>query len=190
MGLLINQGVQDTTQDNKFNPIVAKDVLLQITAIKLAPGVENTLEVTLKVLEGEHRNRLVFDRIQYAKTSAFDMTWKYRALRACAGVPYKDGEPATIDIEKLLLNKAVKADLGIRKGKNKDGDDTDYQNIIYHKVTDTSKGANISDITFVDTAPSTLEEVTPTPVVTPTPTQFEEAYSDPGLSITDEADWD
>lgn len=189
MGLLINQGVQDTSQDNKFNPIVAKDVLLQITAIKLAAGLENTLEITLKVLDGEHKNRLVFDRIQYAKTAAYDMTWKYRALRACAGVPYVEGEAATIDIEKLLLNKAVKADLGIRKAPNKKGEEQEYQDIKYHKVTDTSKGANISEVMPTTPAP---KKVTPPaqPVTTPSPSSFIETYEEPVLSVSDEADWD
>lgn len=189
MGLLINQGVQDTSQDNKFNPIVAKDVLLQIIGIKLAPGLENTLEITLKVLDGEHKNRIVFDRIQYAATKAFDMTWKYRALRACAGVPYKEGEAATIDIEKLLLNKAVKADLGIRKGKNKDGEEQDYQDIKYHKATDTSKGANISEV--IPTTPAPKKVTQPAqPVATPSPSSFIETYEEPVLSVSDEADWD
>jgi hypothetical protein len=182
MGLLINQGVQDTSQDNKFNPIVAKDVLLQITAIKLAPGVENTLEVTLKILEGEYKNRPVFDRVQYAKTAMFDMTWKYRALRACAGVPYKEGEAATIDIEKLLLNKAVRADLGIRKGKNKDGEEQDYQDIKYLKPTGPVK---VTEDT-TPKAPAKPKEVQPTP----NPAAFVETYQEPDLSVSDEAEWE
>ena len=161
--------------------------MLQITAIKLAPGLDNTLEVTLKILEGEYKNRPVFDRVQFAKTATYDMTWKYRALRACAGVPYKEGEPATIDIEKLLLNKAVKADLGIRKGKNKDGEEQDYQDIKYHKATDTSKGADISEAIPTKPAP---KKVTQPVQPTPSPASFVETYEEPELSVSDEADWD
>lgn len=132
MPLIIPQGKQDTTQDNKFNPIVAQDVMLEITDLKLAKSQANTLEVTLRILDGQHKNRFIFDRVTFDANSS--MSWKYRQLRKCAGVPYQDNEPTSIDIEALLLHKAVKADLGIRKGKNKDGEETDYQDIKYKVV--------------------------------------------------------
>lgn len=129
MPLIINQGKQDTTQDNKFNPIVEKDVTAQITELKLATTQTNTIEVTMRLLSGANKGRFVFDRINYDPTS--DFSWKYRALRKAAGVPYKDNEPAQIDIEGLLLNKAINVDLGIRKGKNKDGQEQQYQSVTY-----------------------------------------------------------
>jgi hypothetical protein len=135
MGLIINQGTQDTTQDNKFNPIVAQDVLLQITELKLAQTQASTLEVTFRILDGQYKNRFVFDRISFDPKSQF--SWKYRQLRKCAGVPYQEGEPANIDIEALLLNKAVKADLGTRKGTNKNGEEQEYQDIKYKILKNT-----------------------------------------------------
>ena len=185
MALIIPQGKQDTTQDNKFNPIIAQDVMLEITDLKLAKTQANTLEVTLRVLEGTYRNRFVFDRVTFDATSS--MSWKYRQLRKCAGVPYQEDEPASIDIEALLLHKAVKADLGVRKGKNKDGEEQEYQDIKYKMFT-----------------------VTPTPVQTTTPTETPSKISNPqtetneiqpvstpnipsvattSLDITDEDDW-
>ena len=134
MPLVINQGKQDTTQDNKFNPIKAKGVLAQITEIKLADSnkMPDTLEITFRIIAGEHKNRFFWDRVTYAADSNF--SWKYRSLRKAAGVPYSKDEPKNIDIEKLLLNKAVTVDLGIRKGKNRDGIEQEYQNVIYKVV--------------------------------------------------------
>ena len=105
MPLIIPQGKQDTTQDNKFNPIVAQDVLLEITELKLAKSQANTLEVTLRILDGQYKNRFIFDRVTFDANSS--MSWKYRQLRKCAGVPYQDNEPTSIDIEALLLHKAI-----------------------------------------------------------------------------------
>lgn len=136
MPLVINQGVQDTTQDNKFEPIVAKNVVAQITELKLADSdkMPNTLEVTFRILAGEHKNRFFWDRVTFDPKSQF--SWKYRSLRKSAGVPYDEKEPKNIDIEKILLDKAVTVDLGIRKGKNKDGVEQEYQNVVYKILKD------------------------------------------------------
>lgn len=151
MGLIINQGTQDTTQDNKFNPIVAPDVLLQITELKLAQTQASTLEVTFRILDGQYKNRFVFDRISFDPKSPF--SWKYRQLRKCAGVPYQEGEPTNIDIEALLLNKAVKADLGTRKGTNKNGEEEEYQNIKY-KVLNTATAPQQPTVASVFSQPT------------------------------------
>ena len=180
MALIINQGKQDTTQDNKFNPITEKNVLAQITEIKLASSQTNTLEVTMRLLNGANKGRFIFDRVSYDPTS--DFSWKYRALRKAAGCPYNENESAQIDIEKLLLNKAVTVDLGVRKGKNRDGVEQEYQNITYKVV---AKQAT--------QAPTVAAPVNPTPVATPvnedtnTPAPVEEP-SVPNL--TDDTDWD
>lgn len=139
MALLINQGKQDTSQDNKFNPIVEKDVLGQITELKLSKNLASTIEVTFRLLNGAHKGRFVFDRVSYDSKS--DFSWKYRALRKAAHAPYDENEPAQIDIEALLLNKAVLMDLSVRKGKDKNGDEQEYQNITYKvsKLPDTVK---------------------------------------------------
>jgi hypothetical protein len=180
MALLITQGIHDTTQDNKFKPIVANDVLLEITELKLVPSQVNTLEVTFRILDGQYKNRFVSDRITFDATSTF--AWKYRQLRECAGVPYDKNEPVTIDIEALLLHKAVKADLSIRKGKNSNQEEQDYQNFRY-------KVAVVKPV-----APVKQEEQKTD--VTPTPTPKQETIITPTIStkdnitITDEIEWD
>lgn len=149
MGLLIKQGKQDVSQDNKFNPIDEKNVTAQITKIAASKTMASTLEVTMQLLNGLHKNRFIIDRVNYDPDSQF--SWKYRALRKAANVPYKEDEPVTIDIEALLLNRAVLLDLGIRQGTNKDGEKQDYQNVTYKKL-DTTKNVDDYDesITRVD----------------------------------------
>lgn len=212
MSLLIPQGKQDTTQDNKFNPITANDVMLEITELKLAKTQQNTLEVTLRVLDGQYRNRFIFDRVTFDANSP--MSWKYRQLRKCAGVPYQDNEPTTIDIEALLLHKAVKADLGIRKGKNKDGEETDYQDIKYKVATvqqtpTPQPGSVFASTPTAPSAPTPKKATKPKtpPVVTHqdpegdkgvaaipvTPTNVIETApvnQAPSIEINDDDDWD
>lgn len=184
MSLIINQGKQDTTQDNKFNPITEKNVLAQITEIKLATSQTNTLEVTMRLLNGANKGRFVFDRINYDPTS--DFSWKYRAIRKAAGAPYNENESAQIDIEKILLNKAVTVDLGVRKGKNSAGEEQEYQNISYKVVKQPTtaqapaptQAAPVKNNTPVAT-PANEDTAQPAPV---------EQNTVPNL--TDDTDWD
>ena len=150
MGILINQGVQDTTQDNKFQPIVEKNVLAQITEIKLADSkkMPNTLEITFRILQGAHKSRFFWDRVTFDPKSNF--SWKYRSLRKAAGVPYSETEPKTVDIEALLLNKAILVDLGVRTGKNKDGEETAYQNVIYKVAKADEQVDKVGDVKIVE----------------------------------------
>ena len=199
MALLINQGKQDTTQDNKFNPITAQNVLLEITKLELAKSQPNTLEVTLRVLDGKYKNRFIFDRVTFDKDSP--LAWRYRALRSCAGVPYKKDEPETIDIEALLMHKAVKADLSIRKGTNKAGEEQDYQNVTYK-----TKGVQATNQTNQTQAtaptPVSLNSIPQQPQVKLSPQEEEfssiiqagpETLVQPNIStpltIDDESDW-
>jgi len=108
MSLLINQGQQDTSKDN-YSPIVEKDVLAEIVEIKLAPKDVTKLEITFKILTGTHKDEKFWDRIGYTATD--DFSWKYRQLRKAAGCPYVQGENPNIDIEAMLLHKAVVVDL-------------------------------------------------------------------------------
>ena len=205
MPLIIPQGKQDTTQDNKFNPITAQDVLLEITELKLAKTQANTLEVTLRILDGQHKNRFIFDRVTFDANSP--MSWKYRQLRKCAGVAYQDNEPTSIDIEALLLHKAVKADLSIRKGTNRNGEEQEYQDIKY-KVIDTKQSSVQPGSVFSNSTP-TPSPVTPAKKTTkakPTPVETKQEDTDTNASdfedilpqtpqassiaITDEDDWD
>lgn len=186
MSLIINQGKQDTTQDNKFNPITEKNVLAQITEIKLASSQTNTLEITMRLLNGANKGRFVFDRVSYDPTS--DFSWKYRAVRKAAGCPYSENESAQIDIEKLLLNKAVTVDLGVRKGKNKDGVEQEYQNITYKVVAQQTQAT-----APVTPAPAVAAPVDPTPVATPVneDTSTSAPVEHPTVpNLTDDTDWD
>lgn len=185
MPLIIPQGKQDTTQDNKFNPITANDVMLEITELKLAKTQQNTLEVTLRVLDGQHKNRFVFDRVTFDANSP--MSWKYRQLRKCAGVPYQENEPTSIDIEALLLHKAVKADLGVRKGKNKDGEEQEYQDIKYKVIVVKPVTPAPTPVATPKPAPTPVETKPAPAVVDNTPVSFEESNS---VHIDDEIEWD
>ena len=132
MGLIINQGKQDTSKDNNFDVIISKDELVQITKLEMDPDWENTLKVTLKVIgqDSKYKNRLVWDRVSFSG----EFSWKYRNLRKAAGVPYVESESPNVDIEALLLNKAVKVELTARKGN----DGNDYQSIKYKTNTQTT----------------------------------------------------
>lgn len=183
MPLIINQGKQDTTQDNKFNPITEKNVLAQITEIKLATTQTNTLEITMRLLNGANKGRFIFDRVNYDPKS--DFSWKYRAVRKAAGCPYNENESAQIDIEKLLLNKAVTVDLGVRKGKNQAGEEQEYQNITYKVI---KQPASTPATTPTPTAPATpAQESAPVATQETAPVAAEE-NSVPNL--TDDTIWD
>ena len=135
MSLIINQGKQDISEDNKFEIMVSENEVAQITKIEMAEKLPNTLSITFKVIsEGKNKGRLFWDRVTFDPTSTF--SWKYRNLRKAAGVPYVEGENAKVDIEALLLNKAVNVKLGIRKGT----DGNDYQAVTY-KVASTKATA-------------------------------------------------
>jgi len=134
MGLIINQGKQDTSKDNQFEIILSKDELAQIIKLEMDPDWENTIKVTLKIIgeNSPNKNRLLWDRVSFAG----EFSWKYRNLRKAAGVPYVESESPNIDIEALLLNKAVHVELTARKGN----DGNDYQSIKY-KATNNAKSA-------------------------------------------------
>ena len=126
MSLIINQGKQDTSEDNKFEIMISENEVAQITKIEMAEKLPNTLSVTFKVIsEGKNKGRLFWDRVTFDPKSPF--SWKYRSLRKAAGVPYVESESAKLDIEALLLNKAVNVKLGLRKGT----DGNDYQSVTY-----------------------------------------------------------
>ena len=201
MGILINQGVQDTTQDNKFQPIVEKNVLAQITEIKLADSkkMPNTLEITFRILQGPHKSRFFWDRVTFDPKSNF--SWKYRSLRKAAGVPYSETEPKTVDIEALLLNKAVLVDLGVRTGKNKDGDDTEYQNVIYKVIKTDEQVDKMGDVKVIEDfedSEESIEELVEEPVEIvkePTskpkvnPAQTPAPAPTASVQVTDDDDW-
>ena len=119
MSLIINQGKQDTSGDTNFEVMISSNEIAQISKLELDKEWENTLNITFKVIsEGK-----------------FKFSWKYRNLRKAAGVPYTDGESPKIDIEALLLNKAVTVELMVRKGN----DGNDYQGVKYKVANNTTK---------------------------------------------------
>ena len=183
MALLINQGKQDTSKDNQFAPIVEKNVLAQITDIKLSEYQQNTLELTFRLLDGAHKGRFVYDRVNYESTSPF--SWKYRNVRRFAGVPYNENEPATIDIEALLLNKAILLDLSIRKGTNKNGEEAEYQNITY-KAMNAASSSKVSTISEEE-LDAALEEI----YAAPAPKAADVSTMDTDMpNLTDDTEWD
>jgi hypothetical protein len=132
MPIKIYQGVQDISQDDKFKVIVAKDVLMEITEIELADETKqpNTIKLTFRIIDGAHKGRFVWDSVSFDPSSQF--SWKYRSLRAAAGVPYDPEESPEIDIEELLLHQVVLVNLGSRDG-SKGGI---FQSITYKKMND------------------------------------------------------
>ena len=148
MGLIIKQGKQDISNDKDFSPIISAEEVLQITKIAMHKTFENTLEVTYKVIgDSKYKGRNVWDNVNFDPKSAF--AWKYRNLRKAAGVPYAENEPASIDIEALLLNKAVKVELNSRKGN----DGNEYQNIKYKTATVVTKAEVEKTAPIVNAAP-------------------------------------
>ena len=126
MSLIINQGKQDTSGDTNFEVMVSANEIAQITKMEMDKDWENTLNITFKVIsEGKYKGRLFWDRVSFDPKGQF--SWKYRNLRKAAGVPYSESESPKIDIEALLLNKAVTVELMVRKGN----DGNDYQGVKY-----------------------------------------------------------
>lgn len=197
MPLIINQGIQDTSKDSGNFPIIVEDnVKLQIIELTLSKFLANTLVVKFRILTGNHKNQIISDTsVCYEEKSP--MSWKYRSLRSCAGVPYKEGEPANIDVEKLLLNKVVLADLSARAGTAKDGTVKDYQQFKYkkNKVEATEQPATAKPAINVSTSEDVSLDVA-TMIDDDLP--FKEAdvsvaQSSPAVKSTenyDEADWD
>lgn len=111
MALFINQGIQPET-DN----IILEKAKLTITRLALEDtkfvkeGQKPKLVVTLKILTpGVYQGRVLTTKVDIDPNSSFSRN--YRALRSSAKKPYVKGEPAQIDIEKILLNKVVWANL-------------------------------------------------------------------------------
>lgn len=122
MGLLINQGVH---KESDFKPLIGTNVWAVIEEIALAKNKDGAITIKFRVLNGANKDKHFWDTVEYKADSQF--AWKYKALRRAAGVPYQKGEPEKIDIENLLLNKAVLVDLSSREGSNGET----YQSVSY-----------------------------------------------------------
>ncbi len=117
MGLIINQGIQDTSQDGKFDPIVSEKEMLECVKVEAHDRFDDAITLTWKII-GEnsmYKGKLCWDDVTYGAES--EHSWRYRQLRERVGVPYVKGEPADIDIEQILLGKIVMAELSKRPDK-------------------------------------------------------------------------
>lgn len=160
MPLIINQGKQDTSNDAKsYAPVVQRNALVQIVEIKLDQNLSNTLVLNMQVLDGENKNRYVVDRITFDPTSK--LSWKYRNVRRAVGFPYNENESANIDIERILLNKAMRVDLGTKDGIDKTGNPKTYQTINY-------KPAQTAELPETKT-PAAAQPVKENPLAEPQP---------------------
>lgn len=148
MSLLIEQG-KHKEEERNFEVIESKGETLKITKVELSSRFENSLDLTFKVIsDNGHKNRIIWDNVTFDPDSKF--AWKYLALRRAAGVPYDKAEPAKIDIEKLLVDKAVVADLSKRVGS----DGGTYQQVSYKNApkTNTNTGMKPENIAAVEEA--------------------------------------
>jgi hypothetical protein len=152
MSLFINQGKQDTSNDKSFEVMVSAEEIAQITKIEMDKDWPDTLNITFKVIsDGKYKGRLFWDRVSFDPKGQF--SWKYRNLRKSAGCPYNEDEAAKVDIEALLLNKAVTVELLVRKGS----DGNDHQSVKYKASNKTSSAsaqthaAPVEETTIEDT---------------------------------------
>jgi hypothetical protein len=189
MALLINQGKHNTAND-KFGPIEEDNVSLVIEGLKLDKTLPDTLEVSMRILSGQHKNKYVNDKIPY--NPDHPLAWKYMSLRRSAGVPYKKDEAATVDIEELLINRVLSADLKIRKKTNKEGQEQSYQSINYKntKVVINAQEDNETVVELPETkteATKVIDKVVDTmPTKEPTPT----VTANLTTTSFDDDDWD
>lgn len=148
MSLIINQGKQDTSKDNQFEVMISDNEVAEITKIEMDKDWDNTLNITYRVIsEGKYKGRMFWDRVSFDPKSQF--SWKYRNLRKAAGCPYTTEEGTKVDIEALLLNKAVTVKLTARKGN----DGNDYQSVTY-------KASNKKETETIETPTAIVEDET------------------------------
>lgn len=112
MPLQIRQGIQPT-----FDILIDENVVMKIIKLELNPKNQGSIIVSFQILTGQYKGEILKDYVDYDPTSK--LAWRYQNLRKAAGVPYTKDEPESIDIERLLLNQAVTANLSKRDYKDK-----------------------------------------------------------------------
>lgn len=129
MGLLIQQGHHDPSNDGNFKPIVSPRETAQITNVEEHKYFDNAINVAFKIIGGENDGKKFFDGVTYDPNDK--MGWKYVQFRNAAGVPYSKEEDTSIDIEELLLDRVVNVELS----QNPDKKDPSkfYQRVKYLK---------------------------------------------------------
>ncbi len=149
--LRINQGTQPEETKMEFAPIEEQNVKLVIKELSLNKFAADTLDVNMQIIAGKNVNRYIKTSVCYDANSP--MSWKYRALRTSANRPYTKGEPAEIDIEALLLNQVVTADLFVKEGADKDGNPKKYQQVKFKKTVIEDIAAPVEDDSGFDPFP-------------------------------------
>ena len=145
---IINQSELNRNKNaNNKEIIVASNVRAEIFDIQLSPREEGVLIFKLKIIEGEHANKVVTDKAAYHPNMS--TTWKYFQIREAACVPYADDEDDFVDINALLLNKIVCVDLDKFDGLSKSGKKFNGQRITYLKKSVEELYRNI-DIPIVE----------------------------------------
>ena len=124
MGLLINHGKQIAEE---FPVYEGDEITCKITKVfqKDKDSEYDVFRVMLECMSPPLKGKTVTDRVNYAPDHV--MAWKYKRLRKAAGCPIAEGEPAQVDIEALLKNKAVVANFS--KYERDDGEI--FQNVEY-----------------------------------------------------------
>jgi len=178
MSLMINQGKQDTTNDKlNYEPFEEKDVVGVVEKLELNKYLPGCFNVSFRLMTGAHKGQIRTDTVTYEASNP--MSWKYRALRNCCGEPYKENEPAQIDIEAKLLQKILILDFTV--GTKQDG--TKRQDIRYRRIDQKHLDKafpKVEDIIDDADLPFNQPEIP----VTPEPTQTT-PKTVPGVDVTE-----
>ena len=196
MSLMINQGKQDTSNDKlSYEPFEEMGVVGIVEKIEMNKFLTGCINVGFRLMSGAHKGQLRTDTISYEATSP--MPWKYRALRSCCGEPYKENEPAQIDIEAKLLQKIVLIDFTI--GTKQDG--SKRQDFKYKRIDQAHLDAafpKVENIMDEEDLPFNQPETPATPVVqeptpaVPNPKPVVDATEPviPTIASNDDDEWD
>jgi hypothetical protein len=127
--IIISQGKHDISKDPiTYEPIVAKNVPILITEIKLSDrNPESQFIIKMEVMKTPelHTSK---ESLKYAGRRLQDYitfdplkpgSFKYRQLRAAIGNPYKPNEAAQIKLKETFLNKALMVDLDVYNNEEK-----------------------------------------------------------------------
>lgn len=145
MGLIINQGIH-----KEDTPITSDYETGKITKVELADSKvrENSLNVETTIIgKSKYKGRKLTDLVPFDPEDP--MSFKYKQIRKAVGKAYDKDEGTKIDIQKILLNKAVGLKLSVREYQG-----NDYQNIKYMPLEK-------KNVTPVDTEDEAQEEAAP-----------------------------
>jgi hypothetical protein len=127
-------------------------------------------------MNGKHKNWTRRDAVPYEATNA--LSWKYRALRNCCGVPYNDKEPVQVDIEALLKDKLLIVDFSISEKEGKKYQQCSYRKIDQQHIDLVFPKVEDDDIESLPFNQAPQPQPQPQSQVQPQPQQ---AYNTPGI---------